>query len=119
MKIKLIKNNKGIIRKISETYQVTNFLTKKLSENVSVAISEATNHSETTKNIKSDRIYYILKGKLIVKKDGKEFVAESGDLEFIPKNTEYHFGGTFKTILINSPSFNSRDEQIKELCQKK
>ena len=119
MEIKLIKKNKGITREISKTYQVTNFLTEKLSENISVAISEAVNHSEITKNIKSDRVYYILEGKLIVKKDGKEFIAKSGDVIFIPKNTEYHFSGTFKTILINSPSFNSRDEQIKKLCQQK
>ena len=115
MEIKLIKKNQGIARKISETYQVTNFLTKDSSENVSLAVSEATNHSETTKNIRSDRVYYVLEGKLIVKKDNKEFVAESGDVIFIPKNTEYHFEGTFKAILINSPAFSPQNEQISKL----
>ena len=115
MTIKLIKKNEGITRKISETYQVTNFLTKDSSENVSLAVSEATNHSETTKNIRSDRVYYVLEGKLIVKKNDKEFVAEPGDTIFIPKNTEYHFEGTFKAILINSPAFRPEDEQISKL----
>ena len=115
MEIKFIKKNEGIARKISETYQVTNFLTKDSSENISLAVSKATNHSETTKNIRSDRVYYILEGKLIVRKDNKEFVAELGDVIFIPKNTEYHFEGTFKAILVNSPAFRPEDEQISKL----
>ncbi len=115
MEIKIIKKKEGNPRKISETYKVTNFLTKEINENVSLAVSEATNHSETTENIRSDRVYFVLEGKLIVKKDGKEFVAESGDIIFILKNTKYHFEGTFKAILINSPAFSPQDEQISEL----
>jgi len=115
MEIKIIKNNEGIKRKINEYYKVTNLLTKENSEKVSFAIGDAKNHYETTKNIKSDRIYYVLEGKIIVKKENKEFVAEKGDLIFIPKNTEYHFEGTFETILINSPAFDIKDEKIKEL----
>ena len=115
MSIQIIKKNQGIARKISKNYQVTNFLTKDSSENASLAVSEATNHSETTKNIRSDRVYYVLEGQLVVKKNNKEFVAKRGDVVFIPKNTEYHFEGTFKAILINSPAFNPQDEQISKL----
>ncbi|MCK4730136.1 MAG: cupin domain-containing protein [Candidatus Aenigmarchaeota archaeon] len=115
MVIQIIKKDQGIVRKINENYQVTNFLTKEISENLSLAVSEATNHSETTKNTRSDRIYYVFEGKLIVKKDNKEFAAESGDIIFIPKNTKYCFEGTFKAILINTPPFNPQDEQISKL----
>lgn len=115
MTIQLIKKNQGITRKISETYNVTNFLTRDTSENVSLAIGEAINHSETTKNVGSDRIYYVIEGKLFVKKENKEFVAEVGDIIFIPKDTEYQFKGTFKAILINSPAFSPKNERISKL----
>lgn len=115
MSIQIIKKDQGIARRISESYRVTNFLTKDSTKNVSLAVSEATNHFETTKNVRSDRVYYVLEGKLIVKKDDKKFIAEPGDVIFIPKNTEYHFEGTFKAILINSPAFSTQDEQISKL----
>ena len=35
-------------------------------------VSEATIHSETTKNTKINRIYYIPEGRLIVKKSNKK-----------------------------------------------
>lgn len=91
MTIQIIKKNQGITRKISESYKVTNFLTKDSSENVSLAFSEATNHSETTKNVRSDRAYYVLEGKLIVKKDDKEFVAEPRDVIIYSKKHRVPF----------------------------
>lgn len=115
MNIKLIKRNKGITRKISKTYQVTNFLTQEHCKNLSVAISEAKNHKEITKNIESNRVYYILRGKLIGKSGNEKFIAEKGDILFIPKSTKYQFQGTFKAILINSPAFNPKDEKIIKL----
>jgi ethanolamine utilization protein EutQ (cupin superfamily) len=111
MEIKIIKKSEAEARKINETYKVVNFLTRDISENVSLAIGHATNHSETTKNIRSDRVYYILDGRLMIKQNDKDLIAEQGDVIFIPKNTEYHFEGTFKTILVNSPAFNLQDEK--------
>ena len=87
-------------------------LTKEQYKNLSVAVAKAKKHNEITKNIKSDRIYYILNGKLIVKKGKKKFIAEHGNVIFIPKNTEYQFSGTFEAILINSPAFNPKNEKI-------
>ena len=113
MGIKIIKKNEGVTRKISETYKVTNLLTKDFSDRVSITIGEATKHSETTKNIRSDRTYYVLDGKLIVEKDNKKFVAEKGDVIFISHNTEYHFQGSFKAVLVCSPAFSSEDERMK------
>lgn len=112
MKIKIIRRQSGMARKISKTYKVINFLTKEQSKNLSFAMSEAKNHSEITKNIKSDRIYYVLSRKLILKEGKRKLIAKKGDLVFIPKNTKYYFGGTFKTILINSPAFNTKNEKI-------
>jgi ethanolamine utilization protein EutQ (cupin superfamily) len=115
MDIKVIRKSEAIARKISDSYQVINFLTREASENVSLAIGQAENHSETTKNVRSDRIYYIIEGKLVLKQGGNELVAEPGDVVFIPKNTEYGFGGSFRAILINSPAFNPEDERISQL----
>lgn len=112
MQIRLIKKKEGIKRAISKTYKVINLLTREDSKNISFAISKAKNHFEITKNIRSDRIYYILEGKLIVKQNNREFVAQGGEILFIPKNTKYQFEGTFKAILINSPAFNPKDEKI-------
>jgi ethanolamine utilization protein EutQ (cupin superfamily) len=111
MPIRLIKKSQGISRKISDTYKVMNFVTRDINKNVSLAVSTATRHAETTKSA-SDRIYYVLEGKLTV---NKKYVAYMGDVIFIPKNTEYHFEGTFKTILVNAPAFNPRREQISKL----
>lgn len=110
--IKLIKKNNRITRIISETYQIDNFLTERDCKYLSIAVSKAKNHSEITKNIKSDRVYYILRGKLFALKGNKKYIAEKGDILFIPKNTKYQFQGTFEAVLINSPAFDPKNEKI-------
>lgn len=87
-------------------------LTKETSKKVSFAIAEAKEHSEICKNIKSDRIYYVLEGQLIVSEGSKVYVANPGDLIFIKANTPYHFKGSFKAILINAPAFDAKNEKI-------
>lgn len=77
-----------------------------------MAIGKARDHNEITRNVKSNRIYYILEGELVVRKGNKKFIAEKSDILFIPKNTKYQFQGTFKAVLINSPAFNPKDEKI-------
>jgi len=111
----LIKKNKGTLREIAKTYQVVNFLTKEHCKSISVAISKARRHKEITKNIKSDRVYYVLKGELVVRGGKKKFTATKGDILFISKNTRYQFQGTFEAVLINSPAFNPKNEKIKKI----
>ena len=108
--ITLIKKDKGASRKIGKNYQVVNFLTEEDCKNLSVAVSKAKNHNEKTRNTKSHRVYYVLKGKLTVKQGKKSFVAGSGDSIFIPRNTKYQFHGTFEAVFINSPAFNKKNE---------
>ena len=115
-KIVLIKRNEGRKIEISKTYEVTDFLTKDICKSVSVALGKASDHEETTRNIKSDRIYFVLEGKLTVRdENGKVFIARRGDIVFIPKNTKYHFKGTFKALLINSPAFDPKYEKIEKI----
>ena len=77
MEIKIIRKEEGVKRKINENYEITNFLTKDNSKDVSFAISDAKNHKETTKNVKSERIYFVLEGKIII---DKELIAEGEGL---------------------------------------
>ena len=114
MSVKLIKATQGVARKISNSYEVTNFLTREYSKNVSLAISKAMDHKEVTANRSSDRVYYVLEGVLNVKFGNEKMEARAGDTVFIPKNTQYYFGGSFKAVLINSPAFKPQDEQTLE-----
>lgn len=101
--VKLFRKEEGVVRKISETYSVLNLLTAKDSDKVSVAVGTATDHVETTKTL-SDRAYYIIDGEMIV---NDEIRGGKGDVVFVPANTKYHFSGTFKAVLINSPPFKN------------
>ena len=106
--INIIKQENGITRKISDTYSILNLLTAEDSNNISVAISNANNHEETTSTT-SDRIYYVLEGTIDINNEK----AEKGNTVFIPANTEYTFKGIFKALLINSPPFKKENENIK------
>jgi len=100
MPIKLFKKEDSVIRKISDSYSISNYLTIKDSNNVSVAVGNALNHNETTKT-ESDRVYFILEGEIVI----DDLIGKSGDILYIPKNTKYSFSGTFKAVIINSPPF--------------
>lgn len=108
MGTKIIKQEDGVIRKISESYSILNLLTSDLSEKLSLSISEAKDHNETTQTT-SERVYYILEGKVII---DDNLIVKEGELVFISANTKYNFQGTFKAILINSPSFDKNNENV-------
>lgn len=110
MAIKLFKKENAAIRKISESYSVSNFLTAGYCRNASVAVGNAEKHDETTIT-NSDRAYYVLEGEINI---NDELIGKFGDVLFIPANTEYHFKGTFKAVIINSPAFNPQNERIKK-----
>ena len=111
MAIKIIKSEDGVSRIISDSYSVLNLLTASDSDNVSLAVSSANNHDETTKTT-SDRVYYVLEGELTV---DDNLVAKKGDVVFVSANTEYNFKGSFKAVLINSPPFKKTNESISKL----
>jgi len=110
MPIKIISSKDAKSRKISDSYSVINFLTGEDSDKLSVAVSFAENHEETTKTT-SERAYFVLEGELIV----NNLVAKKGDVIFVPANTEYSFKGSFKAVLINSPPFKKSNESITEI----
>jgi len=105
--VKLIKKDQVVERTISDSHSVNNFVTKDFSKNVSLAIGVGQDYSGTSKSVRSDRVYYVTEGKLIVNKD---LVAEVGDVIFVPKGEEYSFEGTFKAVVVNAPAFDSSKE---------
>ncbi len=111
--ITLIKKSGGKKRQVDKTHYVINFLTKRLSKNVSLAVINAKNHVATTKSVKSDRIYYVLNGKLRVIYKNNLWTALPGDVIFIPMKTLYSSSGTFVAIAINSPAFDIKYERGK------
>ena len=108
---KLFKKSEGITRRISDTFSVDNYLTSANSDQVSVAVGKAENHTETTEN-SSDRVYFVLEGQISV---NDNLVGEEGDVIYIPAKTTYGFKGTFKVIIINSPPFKKSSEKIQKI----
>ncbi len=107
-KIKLFKKEKGYVRKVTNSFSVLNLLTGKDSDKVSVAVGTAKDHFETTKP-SGDRVYFILEGKIIVNGD---IIGKAGDVIFAPAKTKYRFKGTFRAVIINSPPFKKKEENI-------
>lgn len=100
MPIKLFKKEESVIRKISDSHSVSNYLTIKDSNNLSVSVGNAINYNETIKT-DSDRVYFVLEGEIII----NNLKGKSGDVLYISQNTEYNLSGTFKAVVINSPPF--------------
>ncbi len=101
---KLVRKKEALIRKIFENYTANNFITKDISSEVSLAVTEADKLTDITFT-EYNRIYYLLSGKLILTFDEEKVILEKGDSCFISANTKYKMEGTFKAIVINQPAF--------------
>ncbi|MFC1710066.1 cupin domain-containing protein [Patescibacteria group bacterium] len=103
---KVIRKNDASVRKISNNKIAINYITKEVSPDVSLAVTEVTNFEEKQKT-EYNRIYYILKGTLILSFDDEEIRLEKGDSCHVSKGTEYLMSGTFKAIVVNQPAFGT------------
>jgi ethanolamine utilization protein EutQ (cupin superfamily) len=103
---KIVRESEGAIRQIADTYKASNFITKDISPNVSLAVTEATNHHEV-ETTAYDRIYFVLEGAVNLTFDGDAVRLEPADSCFIGKDTTYEIAGTFRTIIVNQPAFGS------------
>jgi ethanolamine utilization protein EutQ (cupin superfamily) len=110
--IKIVKASEAVERKVSDTYSVFGMLSKKDSSKLSICLSKAKNHKEIALNTKSDRIYYITKGRVKLEAEGQKLDANEGDLIFISANTKYMFSGTFEAVQVLSPPFDSANEPL-------
>ena len=105
-----INNTDKITRGESSQYIIDNYLTKNMSNNVSVAVSHLNGKINKTKNIESDRVYYFINANAKFTIDNKTVQVNNGDLIFISKNTIYSVEGTFDAVLINTPAFDIKNE---------
>ena len=110
--IKIVKASEAVERKVANTYSVFGMLSKEDSENLSMCLSKAKNHKEIALNTKSDRIYYVTKGRVRVEAGGQKLEARKGDLIFISANTKYMFSGTFEAVQVLSPPFDRANEPL-------
>jgi mannose-6-phosphate isomerase class I len=101
---KVVRQSEAIFRKIADNKFATNYITKDISPNISLAILEGKNYQEETIT-KYNRIYYVLNGKLTLSFGSEEISLKENDACFISENTEYEMFGTFKAIVINNPAF--------------
>jgi len=60
------------------------------------------------KNIKSNRIYFVIEGKGEFIVNDKSIQARTGDVVIIPKNTPYDFKGDMRLFLVSSPAFDPK-----------
>lgn len=98
------------------SYVIDNYITSEISNNVSLAVSHLKGELWGTKNIVSDRIYYIIQGKAYFTfEDGSEFDINQGDVFYIPSDTVYKMIGEFDAVLINSPAFDLDKEERVDL----
>ncbi len=79
--------------------------------NASAAYFEVIGKHGKVKNIKSDRIYFVLDGKGEFIIDEKSISVKKTDVVIVPKNTPYDYratgGTTLKLFLVHFPAFDA------------
>ncbi|MDD5221122.1 MAG: hypothetical protein PHV47_00720 [Candidatus Pacebacteria bacterium] len=104
---KVVRQSEAVLRKIADNKFATNYITKDISSNMSLAVLEGKNYQEET-TTKYSRIYYVLDGELILSFDSEKVFLKENDSCFISEDTKYEIAGTFRAIVINSPAFGGR-----------
>ncbi len=101
---KIVKKNNGEIRKIAINKTAINLITKEITPTVSLAIINATSYQEIETTL-YNRVYFVIKGTLVLTFDNNKNELIEGDSCFIAKGTTYTMSGTFETLVINQPAF--------------
>lgn len=103
---KVVKKSEGKIRKIADNKIAVNYITKDVSESVSLAVTEATNYIED-QHAKYNRIYYVLEGTLVLAFGNETVELNRDDACFVSKGITYQMKGSFKAIIVNQPAFGT------------
>lgn len=106
---KVVKASEGSVRQIAENKTANNLITKEISPELSLAITEAADYYEQETSA-YNRIYYVLEGELELTIGGEVNKLQPGDTCFISKDTAYEMRGTFKAVTVNQPAFGSSNE---------
>jgi len=103
---KVVRKQEGVVRKIADNKIATNYITKEITKDFSLATTEAQDYYEKVETTYS-RIYYVLSGELILKFGSEEQKLHEGDTCFVEKGTSYEMLGSFKAVIINQPAFGT------------
>ncbi|KKP27669.1 MAG: hypothetical protein UR15_C0034G0014 [Parcubacteria group bacterium GW2011_GWA2_31_28] len=68
---KIVRKTEGNVRKIADNKIATNFITKEMTKDFSLATTEAKEYYEKVETT-YNRIYYVLEGELILKFEDSE-----------------------------------------------
>jgi mannose-6-phosphate isomerase-like protein (cupin superfamily) len=112
MQVTVIRKHEGIRRKAGQYYTILNKITKKHTAKVSLSLATRKGGSEKTASLRSDRIYFVLSGKMEIIADRKKLILNHGDAVLIPARTTYEVSGKFITVTINAPSFDMKNEKF-------
>lgn len=81
------------------------------SKNLSLSKAVVKGSSKKHYHKKTEEVYYILKGKGIVKIGNKNYKIKKGDIIYIPLNAKHQIIAktTLHILVINSPPYNTKD----------
>ena len=104
---KVIRKKEAITRQVSDNKTATNFITKEISPNVSLAVIENKGRfGEVVAD--SNRIYYVLRGHLSLELGSEKVELDEGDACFISSGTSYVMSGDCKAVTVDQPAFGTK-----------
>ncbi len=101
---KKISKSEKITRNISKVHSADNYLTKEITQNVSLAITKL-NGKLDYDMILNERVYYFISADVEFIIDNEKVHCETGDVLYLGKDTAYSAEGYFEAITINVPAF--------------
>lgn len=82
--------------------------------NASVAVFKVNGRHGKTKNTRSDRVYYVLKGRGQFLLEGKITPVKMTDVVIVPKDTSYDYKGKMELFLVHLPAYDKKYEVKQE-----
>ncbi len=101
---RVIKKSEGTIRRIAENKIAINYITRDISPDVSLVLTEGKDYSEKERT-PYNRIYYVLDGELVLTFGNEKISLHEGDSCFISRGSTYGMSGSFRVIVVNQPAF--------------
>lgn len=101
---KKIPKEEKITRNINDTHSADNYLTKEITENVSLAVTKLDGKIEPEK-LTNERVYYFINADVNFIIGNDIIHCNSGDVLYMDKNTIYSGEGYFEAVTINVPAF--------------
>ena len=101
---KKISNNEKTTRNITDVHSADNYLTKEITENVSLAVTRLNGKLDSSK-IKNERVYYFISADVDFILDNEKVHCQSGDVLYLSKDTNYSAEGNFEAVTVNVPAY--------------